>query len=72
MVIKYSILDELPTVVTLIAIEPMKDIMIMKLKIVEPNSILSIITAWKNSHPRRSDMKRIPKRITIATAIAAK
>jgi hypothetical protein len=70
MVIKYSILDELPTVVTLIAMEPMNDIMTMKLKIVEPNSMLSIITAWMNSHPRRSDKKRTPPRIAIATAIA--
>jgi len=67
---KILILDELPTVVTLIAMEPMKDIMTMKLKIVEPNWILSIITAWKNSHPRRFDRKRIPHRIAIATTRA--
>jgi hypothetical protein len=41
-----------------------------KLKMVEPNAILSIMTAWKNSHPSKSDMKRMPHRIANANTAA--
>jgi hypothetical protein len=70
-IIRYSIREELPTVATLVAIELMKAMMTMKLKIVDPYSMLSAIIERKNSHPSKSEITRITQRITIAITAAA-
>ena len=68
-VIKYSILEELATVVTLIAIEPIKAMMTMKLKSVAPTEMFARIPFSKKSQPKRFTMKRMTKKITTANIV---